>query len=254
MSRAEWHDSENRMRPRDQVIAHLEMYARLMEDNGLGAFPESFVPCAGRYRFGAADGGLDAILRSFGVRYSNTPFSCAGFDRPPQHTGFAIAEGVVTLDRGDDAAPWFAIAHEPTADPRGPVYGLHWPNILHIDPAQSDEVVDRWIEFFKPLRHRLERMLAPDTAECWTQYLHHACVEVKAREDRVELDFSRLDSLAEGAAGDSFTLKIEAADARPVEWKAEGVEVVGSEYDGIGGNRALRLRRGLNVRVGSISW
>jgi hypothetical protein len=52
MERAEWHDAAQRPRPRDEHSAHLEAFATIWKDNGLGALPTSFVPCAFLHRFG----------------------------------------------------------------------------------------------------------------------------------------------------------------------------------------------------------
>lgn len=72
-SRAEWHDKQLRMRPRTEVEAHLDYFGRILDQHGLGPFPESFVPAAFLHCFGAADENLAEIFVAYGIRYMSTP-------------------------------------------------------------------------------------------------------------------------------------------------------------------------------------
>ena len=216
MSRAEWHDMEGRMRPRAHVRRTLDLYSQLLDRHQLGAFPESFVPCAFRHRFGAGDEGIAPMLRDAGVRYISSPFAAMYDDRPPMDAMIDIDEGVVTIDRGGIDTPWFAIDCHPEGDFADPILGLHWPNILHTDPSRNEEVVDRWVAWLKPFGQRFDRMLAPDTKTCWTQVGHVRLVDLCCVDGRVTLDFKRFEAMS-SYLGRKLTIKLRvAADSKAV--------------------------------------
>ena len=186
MTRAEWHDAEGNMRPRDQVLAHLDYFQLLLDQNQLGPFPESFVPAAFRHCFGRGEAGLDAILRDAGVRHISTPFHCMDRVREPRHELFGIDCGLMTVNRGSSFPPWHELDSTPVA-PAGPILGLHWPNVLHADPARNEEVVSRWGECLAAENAKLERWLAPDTAACWGQLRHWSDTRVEPRDGGLRL-------------------------------------------------------------------
>ena len=67
MSRAEWHDTSGGMRPRDQVIARLGLFAELVEYHRLGAQPCSFIPCAFLHHFANHPDNMAAIRANYGI-------------------------------------------------------------------------------------------------------------------------------------------------------------------------------------------
>ena len=76
-TRAEWADVNGRMRPRDQVEKHLDFFEKIMQQHGLGPFPNSFVPTAFNHGFGITPGhkvSMAEILSKRGIKYINTPF------------------------------------------------------------------------------------------------------------------------------------------------------------------------------------
>jgi len=237
-SRAEWHDEEGRLRPVEAVEAHIEAFARILEQNGLGPFPESFVPAAFRHRFG---GGLAGLLRKAGVRYISTPFATMHRDRPPEERLFGVDEGLMTVDRGTGSPPWDAAAPRPEADLDGPLLGLHWPNVLHPDPERNEAVVDRWVRRIAPVGARADRVLARDTAEAWTQLAYHVRARVLPTGDGLALDFAGVDALGAVGLRETFVLTLSGA---PAEVRASaGLEILSDEPAPGGAFRRLRLRR-----------
>lgn len=209
MSRAEWHDREGRMRPREEIQKRIELFARILDQHQLGPFPESFVPCAFLHRFGAGGGGIMPLLRNAGIRYVSTPFHRMKRDAPPQKEFFGVDEGLVVVDREQDRArPWSVIGCEPAMEVTGPICGLHWPNILHGDPARNEEVVRRWVKFLKPHGDRFNRVLSRDTASCWTQLVYHECTKVTIGDRGIMLDWSEINDLSPVHLEDQFMLKI----------------------------------------------
>jgi len=230
-TRAEWHDTQGRMRPRHEVVRRLECFAKILEQNRLGPFPESFVPAAFRHAFGAGENGIAPLLKSAGVKYISTPFSSMRTHRPPEHPGFGVDEGLMTVDRGAYGIPWNDIDSLPRRPVPGPILGLHWPNILHPDPERNLETVERWCIFLKQYDVRPDRMLSRDTASCFTQLAYHLLTEAHCRGGETVLDFRRVRSAEIVGLRDTFTIKVQTPhlggftgvdlDIVSVEWRPE---------------------------------
>ncbi len=241
LSRAEWYDGEGRMRPPDQVRAHLDAFARLLAQNGLGGFPRSYVPAAFRHAFDPEGGGLSAILSEYGVRYLSTPFaSMVGAARTPERA-LGVENGLLTLDRGVFPMNWRTLDGRPSGNAAGPILGLHWPNVLHEDPARNEEVVERWAAFVRPYARRPDRVLARDTAECWTQAAFHYGTEVRCGLWDAGLDFRRLDRLSAPGLGDTFAMRVEGAAG--LRMLSPDLETLCDEPAEDGAARLLRVRR-----------
>jgi hypothetical protein len=252
MTRAEWFDPQNRMRPREQVLRHLEAYMRLLDRNDL-PLPESFVPAAFQYGFGDPQEGFACILREHGIRHISTPFAQMRRAREPEAAFFGVECGLVTVDRGTEAPFWSAKACRPDYEVDGPIVGLHWPNLLHPDPDRNEEVVARWVEFLRPYDARCDRMLAPDTRRCWTQLVYCAGAEVSRDGGGIILDFGSLCDLDAALLGDEFTLKIALPSGRTVA--SSELEVVRTLREPASGllRATFRRRRGLRrARLDSV--
>ncbi len=193
LDRAEWHDRHGRMRPRDQVEAHLDFYARLMSQHDLGPFPESFVPAAFLHHFGPAPGNRESlaeILARRGIRSISTPFHRMHNRDAAEHGLFGIDAGIMTIDRGSDIMPWNALGVVVPRPVDGCICGMHWPNMLHNDPQRNHEVVDVWVRLLRPYDNAFDTMLAPDTATFRRQLVHHVRAGIEVRDDGlISLDF-----------------------------------------------------------------
>ena len=239
-TRSEFHLSGGTMRPRREVVRHLEYFARIMDQNGLGPFPESLVPPAFIHSFGNGEAGIQAILRDFGVKYVSTLFRGAKQFAPPQHERIMVECGVMIVERGNVGIPWYEFASEPRLVSGQPIYGLHWPNLLHPDPARNLEIVDRWADFLRGYNHRLDSMLAPDTPACWTQFAYNALSEIAAVQDGLEIDITRVQALPSAPLLDWFTVKVNAPET--VRWKVDGGVLLSAEFDTQAGHHILRLK------------
>ena len=252
MERAEWHDPEGRMRPKDEVLRHLEMYARILEQHGLGPFPESFAPAAFLHRFGDNEGGLAAILRDGGIRNISTPFSTMYRSRPPEHGCFGIDAGLITVDRGHDLCRWHEIAPAPQGTLAGPVCGMHWPNLLHPDPQRNHEVVDRWVALLRPCGGRCDSMLAPDTRTFCTQLAYHRCAGLEVTENVIHLQLAAMDGIPAPYRDGPFAVRIQASS--PAQFESDSVHVgsarVVSESAGV--LYEIQVVLGANVRAAQI--
>lgn len=210
-TRAEWHGPDGRMRPRDQVLSHLDAFARLMRQNDLGDFPTSFVPAAFRHAYGDRPDGLAALLAQWGITFASTPFASMHRRSELPTAVLGVDAGVTTVDRGTEPAiPWLSVA-APPADPPGPILGLHWPNLLHAAPERNALVVDAWVAHLRALGRRFERVLAADVTSFRTQLAYHLCAALRVRGAQVECDLSALQPIAAAAAEPVFMLRVRCA-------------------------------------------
>lgn len=223
MERAEWHDAEGKMRPRDEVLRHLDCFERLLQQHRLGPFPESFVPAAFLHRFGEGEEGLAGILRTRGIKYVSTPFARMHPSKPPGWRWFGLDAGVMTVDRGEDICRWNALEPVPEGELPGPVCGMHWPNLLHSDPSRNHRVVDRWIAFLRPIGGRIDRMLARDTRAFCTQLAYHECARMELRGNAVRLDLSKANAMRPAYLDSFVSIRLETH--LPVRFEAIGAPI-----------------------------
>ncbi|HEO71285.1 MAG TPA: hypothetical protein ENN80_08480, partial [Candidatus Hydrogenedentes bacterium] len=219
MERAEWHDADGHMRSVDQVEAHLDCFARLIDRHDLGPFPKSFVPAAFLHRFGPSDGhdvSLAELLGHRGITSVSTPFAAMHNAEAVQHGVFGYDAGVMTIDRGNDLLPWYAIGQGPEGELQGPICGLHWPNLLHPDPERNGEVVQQWVRFLRPCDERLDTCLAPDTDAFRAQLAHHVCTRLRVDGPALHIDFSATDRLPEAFGDTPFLLKFDGVIEAPL--------------------------------------
>ncbi len=239
-TRAEFHLKGGVMRDPQEVRRHLEAFGRILEQHDLGPFPESFVPPAFIHSFGNGEDGIQAILRDFGVRYVSTHIQTAKQFAPPQNQRLAVECGVLLVDRGNVGIPWYESDSEPRWVTGQPIYGIHWPNILHADPTRNLETVDRWVEALSPYGNLLDGMLAPDTGACWTQFAYQTLSEMEAGERGVEIDISSVRVLPSAPIGETFTVKAEAPES--ISWIMKGGSLVSADLDQQTGHHVLCLR------------
>jgi hypothetical protein len=237
-TRAEWHDRKGRVRPRGEVEAHLDVYAELLDQNGLGDLSSSFVPAAFLYRFGAEEG-LAATLAVRSVRYVSTPYATMFRDRETEHEWFGVEAGVLTVNRTTDLVNWNVTGPEPQGEIVGPICGMHWPNVLHEDPARNLEVVERWVRLLEPYNRRLDRLLAPNAAAGFSQCVYHALGRLNSTPDGISIDLSALARFQAPGLLETFTLKVAGSGPR---LRGDGLEVVSRDRDPAG-NTVLTLRR-----------
>jgi hypothetical protein len=247
VSRAEWHDRQGHMRPEPAVRAHLDIFSRLFIQNGLGTFPSFFVPAAFLHRFG---GELAGILAEYGIRYLSTPFSRMFRSRDPEDIYFGVEAGVLTVDRGLDLIKWNVTGAQPAGGLEGPVCGMHWPNLLHADPARNAEAVEHWVKLLQPYDLRFDRMLAPDTASGFSQLLYHRWTEIVCEESSAKMDFRKVDTAGVTGLLDSFYLKVRAGEG--ARFTADGVTIMAARREA--DQWRLHLHREPGRGQGQVIW
>ena len=229
-TRAEWADENGRMRPREQVEAHLDAFEAILAQHELGGLPRSFVPTAFRHGFGPTEGrdvSIAELLARRGVTYVNTPFGSMANADAAQHGVFGLDSGVMTVDRGDDLLDWDVIGEVPSGSLAGPTCGLHWPNLLHPDPDRNPEIVAGWVALLAPFDDRADTMLAPDSVAFQHQLAHHVCTRVTHAGDAIDLDFRGTDRLPAPLGAGELTLKVRSVAA--LDFTSDAVEIATSE-------------------------
>jgi len=208
-TRAEWGGPDGTMRPREEVIAHIEAFKEIMEQNRLGEFPASFVPSAFKYCFGAEADGLAPILKSYGIKFISNPFDATAWKNKPEDPDFGIDGGIPFVNRGKGLIPWLSI--DPSLDGLywdGPVCGLHWPNILNNVPEENSITVERWAAHLdKNYVKSPDRVMARNTADCWTQLLFSKKTKQSIGESGISFDFSELERGNYPFLGNKFRIK-----------------------------------------------
>lgn len=243
--RAEWFDRETKThRPIEHVRGVLEAFARIHDLHNLGPQPTAFVPCASEYAF---DSHLADELRSAGILYHSCTFNTMANGDAAQDSFFGIDRGLIMVERGLTAPRWYDIATDPNTlegyNPDHSIIGLHWPNILHLDPARNDEVVDRWVNYLKPVGQRIDRVLARDTADGYSQLLYHRKASVtRASENQWTITFADVDTLGAIALRDELTVKIAAPQDTTIT--ADGATISESTYNAEDNYHTARIRRG----------
>ncbi len=225
-TRAEWAERNGTMRPLDQVEAHLDAYAELLEQNQLGPFPTAWVPCAFYHGFGPiGESRICAaeVVKKRGIAYINTPFGTMANREGVQYGLFGFDAGVITVDRGEDALGWTSTGVAPTRPVRGPTCGMHWPNVLHPNPPRNSETVDGWVRFLQPLNDRVDAMLAPDSQFFRNQLVHNVCTPLTLAERAVRLDFTKVDGISNTLGRKELTLRFKSS--APLQLQSTTIKV-----------------------------
>ena len=198
MTRAEWFNRDAKMRPEEEIRKHIDYYNKLLKMNNLGNFPVSFVPSAFLYMFDDGENRLASILSEFGIKYISTPFSVFKdiykIEIDPEYKDFKIESGIITADRRKDLFSWQVLSPNPQKEINGTFCGMHWPNILHENPEQNMEVVDRWVNYLKQYESKPETMLAPESSVAFSQLVYNAWLGVNEENNIISFDFTKIDS------------------------------------------------------------
>jgi hypothetical protein len=211
MTRAEWADPDGTMRPRDQVLAHLDAFFDIFDRHKLGPRPTYMVPTAYCHTFAAPDGQSFAeVLAGYGLRGIFEPFNSMAKGRQPRHEWFDFDRGLITVNRDHDLFPWHVIGGVPERPFDGPVCAMHWPNMLHIDPSRNAEIVDGWVKMLQGVDREVDRMLSPNTEAFCAQLIHHGVTRLAVQGDTIDIDAADYFRQPwKSRAGDALTLRVQ---------------------------------------------
>lgn len=228
MTRSEFHDSDGAMRPEKIVKSHIEAFGTLLEQNNLPDFPRIFIPPALNHSFGNGKRSMQALLHEYGIRYVVTDFSRARQYSPPLYENITWECGVGLLERGTSPVPWNQPATLPAWNFTNSILPLHWSNLLHPDPTQTDAVIDRWADFLLAAATRLDFILAEDIATCWHQTAVSQLGTLQANAQDISIDLHRVpDDIP--CRCRSFFVKIQSS--LPLSVKCQGARIVSCKHD-----------------------
>ncbi|CAN5378314.1 hypothetical protein BH09VER1_BH09VER1_06620 [soil metagenome] len=231
-TRAEWHDTQGIMRPREEVLRRIDIFFELTEYYRFGQVPRACIPPAGMYCFGDEPGNFADILMSYGINSLFTCFKMLQFTKMPHHSWFGFENGLLAVDRTNDPFRWNTIAPEPTVLPDGPICSMHWPQILHSDPARNREVVERWVRILGQVDGKWERLLSRNTTEFLDQLVHYAVTTVSPTGSGLTVDATRFFAQPWAGMGDKVTVKMRTE--LPVTLLCDGARLTGRQHQAEG--------------------
>lgn len=176
-----------------EIRARLDGFFSILRHYGIDKTVNSFIPPNFVYGWG---GGLGRILADYGIRYVSTPFRDTDMEMPagipkPEHVGF---DGPLTvIDRNFSRIPWREVGSDPCTlpDAQG-IFGAHWPNLLHSDPARHGEVIDRWEAYFRRCGAVFGTVLSRDMAFCAAQTLARKYARCTSDGEALVIDLTAL--------------------------------------------------------------
>lgn len=204
-TRAEWlgRSPQQQRWPWDVLQGHLECFRRILAQYDLDpahgvSFPPSFVPCAFCYYWDNRDPeSTGALMKSAGVRFCSTPYSCCTFaGSPADRPDGGFDHGLIVLDRGNIGVNWFPYATVPKTLPTTSICGIHWPNVLMPDPMRNGESVRTWVDYLAQINRLDGWMLARNMAENCSQWLFHHYAELSQSDGRFILDAAKIPNIA----------------------------------------------------------
>ena len=241
MERSEFADIAGRMREKEIVKKHFDMYFKILQSNRIGVRPKSFVPPAFTAVFGRGRGGIANILSNYGIKYASTPFD--KYDRKnfenPQGRWFGVDCGLIVVDRGIDLFKWSAIDTIPNEIVPGPVLGVHWPNILNPDPEKNSETVERWANYLMRYNYLDDRMLANNTADAFSQVVYMEKAKISEDETGLRFDFSEVDKLGAAGLNNYFFIKIHQTD----RYSLNSPDVAFEDINNYGSQQLIKVKR-----------
>ena len=176
-----------------EVRARLDAFFDLVNCHGIKKRINSFVPPSFNYR---ADE-LSLILADYGIRFVSTIFSERMLGKSREEDTVILENGIVTLDRNNNLVPWDAYDYDPKNIPvSSGIFGIHWPNLLHLDPKRNIEVVDRWEKYFDKCADTFGIILARDISFAAAQSLVKRYARVESTDNSIKIDLSDVPLLA----------------------------------------------------------
>jgi len=172
-----------------EIRRRLDHFFRLLRDHGIQKEINSFIPPNFTYRWND----LAKILKDYGITYVSTIFETMAYegDKP------VIADledcGMVTMDRVNNLIEWDVVdADLAELPPVAGIFGVHWPNFLHLDPQNNMEAAQRAADYFLRCGQQFGIILSRDLAFCAAQSLYHRFGKVERQGAAYRIDLSEV--------------------------------------------------------------
>ena len=191
----------------DEIRARLEGFFSLLRHYRIDRPVNSFIPPNFVYGWG---GRLARILEEFGIRYISTPFRDDDMEMPagvPKPHRIGLDGDTVLLDRNFSVISWKETASDPRTLPHAQgIFGAHWPNLLHPDPARHEEVVSLWEAYFRSCAARFGTVLSRDMEFCAAQTFAHLLARQTWADNTLTIDLSPLADIPRGGWKKPFVI------------------------------------------------
>ena len=177
--------------PENEIRARLDAFFDLLDHYRIGKTVNSFIPPNFDYIWGS----MTHILSDYGIRYVSTVFTYPDLQTPdgfvkPQLAGVE-GSGIITLNRNVNRISWREVGSDLDELPTfGGIFGCHWPNLLHEDPARNPETVENWVRYFTRCADTYGIILSKDIAFAATQTLFYEYAAVTYENGRMTVDIS----------------------------------------------------------------
>jgi hypothetical protein len=216
ISRTEFHDKDGVMRGRTDILRHMAMFGKLFETAGFDSpFPSIFIPPALKHSFGNGHHGFQQILADAGIGCVLTVFRKARQHSPPIFETITEECGVTLIERGAAPVSWDMVAAKPCFGFDHPVVPLHWANILHPDPDQSQSIAKAWGRYLRQGadKHRFLRL--PDVTVALSQIVFHTLARTFPVPGGLRLDISQALRVLSPVLPPSFYMRLPSTAMMP---------------------------------------
>ncbi|MBQ3083838.1 MAG: hypothetical protein IJC46_00095 [Clostridia bacterium] len=177
------------MIPEEEVRMRLDHFFRLYREHGFTKPIRGFVPPSGAYRGFE----LSKILRDYGILYNVSSFfrprRFAKAEDPDLLRDVFVEDDFITVQDQGDPIDWDA--HDADLRPIDPFYGVmgvHWPNLLHEDPAKHGETLKKWVPYVQKCAEIFGIVISRDIGFCATQELCRKYSKIAEDDDSVAID------------------------------------------------------------------
>lgn len=198
---SDWYTYINKnlvMVDKTDIVTRLDAFYDLLNRYEITKKINSFIPPSGAYRCNE----LSNILKDYGIKYITNPFDCT--ESPPSPFVYIEESGIILSNR-NKPVPWNSVSTDTSSLPPdgisvldgNPIYGvfgLHWPNILHVDSKRNDEVIKQWVKYVKMCSKQFNTFISPDLEFASHQLLYLANAKTSIHNKNIIIDISNVPS------------------------------------------------------------
>ncbi len=208
--RTEFHDLHGNMRSENDIKNHFHCFEEIYQKSGIkAALPVIFIPPALKHSFGNQYSGFQKILNDYGYKVVITAFDKAKQHSDPLYKNFTKECGITLVERGLSPVKWNEVAAQPVFSFQWPVLGLHWSNILHLDPQKNDRIIKMWAGFLKEGVKNHGLILLSGAKEAIVQLIYSRLSEISMYENGVTIDITKAQNVLPAFPDANLHIKVD---------------------------------------------
>ncbi len=179
--------------PENERRNRLDHFFRIYEEHGMTSKVENFIPPSFVYR----DFEFSEVLKDYGIKYCE-PFFCStltvGANKPEVLDRVFVENGIISVDRGFNPIPWDSVDSDFDSIEEKPfgIMGLHWPNILNIDPAKHGETLKKILPYFERCSETYGIVMSRNMAFAATQELYKKYAKIEYPDNTCIIDLTEI--------------------------------------------------------------